>query len=141
MAEAALAAMEARAVRDKRRATFSPALGYVSVSLAGALWLVLPPLWRVLNGEWSARILPSLLALGGHAAMALAAVVALKCAQVQGNELLDEFYAKVGSLGGAVRCGGFATDILDGEQYLSHSLQPGNGGGGAATVDRAAACM
>lgn len=95
MAEVALAAMEARAVRDKQRTTYNSTLGSVSLFLAGALWLALPPLWRVLNGEWSARILPSLLALAGHGAMALAAVVALRCAQVQGNELLDEFYAKV----------------------------------------------
>lgn len=64
----ALAAMEARAVREKRRATFSAALGCGAGFLAAALWLALPPLWRVLNGDWSARVLPSLAALAGACA-------------------------------------------------------------------------
>lgn len=120
----ALEALEARAIREKQLSTFSAALGSGALFSFALLWLLLPPLWRVLNGEWSSSILPSLLALAGecsccsslslsscrlvwcheptlyppllgHGLWALSAVLALKCAQVQGGELLREFQARV----------------------------------------------
>ncbi|TYZ61175.1 hypothetical protein PybrP1_012391 [[Pythium] brassicae (nom. inval.)] len=94
MALDALEALETRAIREKQLATYSPALGSVSLFSFAVLALALPSPWRVLNGEWSSRVLPSLLALLGHGVWVLSAVLALKCAQVQGGELLRELNAR-----------------------------------------------
>lgn len=91
----ALEALEARAVREKQRSTYSSTLGSVALFAFAALWLALPSLWSVVNGDWSPRLVPSLLALLGHGVLVLSGVLALRCAQVQGLELLDEFSRKV----------------------------------------------
>ncbi|RLN47475.1 hypothetical protein BBJ28_00004220 [Nothophytophthora sp. Chile5] len=61
----ALGAMEARAIREAQLETYTSALGSAALVLVALLWFSLPPLWSVLNGEWSAAILPSLTALAG----------------------------------------------------------------------------
>lgn len=61
----ALRAMETRAIRETQLETYTSNLGSVALALAALLWLTLPPLWSVVNGEWSAAILPSLLAIAG----------------------------------------------------------------------------
>lgn len=121
----ALDELEARAIREKQLATYNTALGSASLFSFAVLALTLPSPWRVINGEWSSRVLPSLLALcgasssctclfarwrdtpcvcvlttplyalAGHGVWVLSAVLALKCAQVQGSELLRELHARV----------------------------------------------
>lgn len=61
----ALAALEARAIREKNLTTYSTALGSTALSLFVVLGFALPSPWKVINGEWSSSILPSLLALAG----------------------------------------------------------------------------
>lgn len=64
-AQHALEALEARAIREKQRVTYSSSLGSASFFAFVVLYFALPSPWKVLNGEWSSSILPSLLALGG----------------------------------------------------------------------------
>lgn len=135
-AQHALEALEARAIREKQCVTYSTSLGSGSFFVFVVFGLALPSPWKVLNGEWSSSILPSLLALGGtitrrllcscvrllsivqgdstcvllwwsdaflrvcyvstaQGVWMLSAILALKCAQVQGEELLREFSDKV----------------------------------------------
>ncbi|KAG7401660.1 hypothetical protein PHYBOEH_011614 [Phytophthora boehmeriae] len=89
-----LRAMEAHAIREAQLETYTSSLGSVSLVLATLLWLTLPPLWSVINGEWSAAISPSLLAIAGHGLFVLSVLLILRVAQVQGEELLIQFNAK-----------------------------------------------
>ncbi|TMW63778.1 hypothetical protein Poli38472_002719 [Pythium oligandrum] len=90
----ALAALEARAIRDKARLTYNTTLGSVCFFLVVVLGFSLPSPWRVLNGEWSSRFVPSLLALGAHGVLVISVVVAFRCAQVQSAELWEQLEAK-----------------------------------------------
>ncbi|KAF4317871.1 hypothetical protein JM18_007339 [Phytophthora kernoviae] len=89
-----LRAMEAHAIREAQLETYTSSLGSVSLVLATLLWFTLPPLWSVVNGEWSAAIVPSLLAIAGHGLFVLSILLILRVAQVQGEELLIQFNAK-----------------------------------------------
>ncbi|KAI9922298.1 hypothetical protein PsorP6_001748 [Peronosclerospora sorghi] len=59
----ALRAIEARAIRETRLETYTSTLGSVALVVSMLLWLTLPALWSVVNGEWRADILPSLVGL------------------------------------------------------------------------------
>lgn len=61
----ALDTMETHAIREKQRTTYNATLGSFAFFLFVVLELTLPSPWKVLNGEWSSSILPSLTALGG----------------------------------------------------------------------------
>uniref|UniRef100_K3X6G3 Transmembrane protein n=1 Tax=Globisporangium ultimum (strain ATCC 200006 / CBS 805.95 / DAOM BR144) TaxID=431595 RepID=K3X6G3_GLOUD len=90
----ALDAMERDAIREKQLATYNSTLGSFAFFLSVLLHFTLPSPWKVLNGEWSSAIVPSLLALCAHGVLVLSAILALKCAQVQGEELLRQFNEK-----------------------------------------------
>jgi hypothetical protein len=90
----ALRAMETRAIREAQLETYTSNLGSLALVLSALLWLTLPPLWSVVNGEWSAAIMPSLLAIAGHFVLVLSVLLVLRVAQVQGEELLIQFNAK-----------------------------------------------
>ncbi|KAF1774618.1 hypothetical protein GQ600_16168 [Phytophthora cactorum] len=90
----ALLVMETRAIRETQLETYTSNLGSVALVLATLLWLTLPPLWSVINGDWSAAILPCLLAIAGHGLFVLSVLLVLRVAQVQGEELLIQFNAK-----------------------------------------------
>ncbi|CEG42706.1 Uncharacterized conserved membrane protein [Plasmopara halstedii] len=90
----ALRDMETRAIREAQLETYTSNLGSVALMLAAFLWLTLPPLWSVVNGEWSSAILPSLLATAGHGVFVVSVLLVMRVAQVQGEELLIQFNAK-----------------------------------------------
>uniref|UniRef100_A0AAV1TW85 Transmembrane protein n=1 Tax=Peronospora matthiolae TaxID=2874970 RepID=A0AAV1TW85_9STRA len=90
----ALRTMETHAIREAQRATYTSNLGSMALVTASLLWLTLPPLWSVVNGEWSSSIGRCLLALTGHGLFVLSMLVVLRVAQVQGEELLIQFNAK-----------------------------------------------
>ncbi|CAH0519056.1 unnamed protein product [Peronospora belbahrii] len=89
-----LRAMESRAIRECQLETYTSNVGSMALLSATLLWLTLPPLWSVVNGEWSAAIKPSLLALAGHGLLVLSILLVLRVAEVQGKELLLQFKSK-----------------------------------------------
>lgn len=90
----ALCAMETRAIRKAQLETYTSSLGSIALLMVAFLWLTLPPLWSVVNGEWSSAILPSLLATAGHGVFVVSLLLVLRVAQVQGEELFLQLSAK-----------------------------------------------
>ena len=61
----ALRTMETHAIREAQLATYTSNLGSMMLVLATMLWMTLPPLWSVVNGDWSSTIWLCLLAIAG----------------------------------------------------------------------------
>ena len=62
----ALHAMESRAIREAKLETYTSNLGSMALLLATMLWLTLPSLWNVINGEWNTTLQPSVLTIAGN---------------------------------------------------------------------------